>query len=753
MRRSSSSHQPTTTKTPKDAERQLNALLQKASELFAVLDANGTITCESPNQTGTLGFAPGELLGRNGLELLHPEDRAAAKLALQELLRNPGSTHRLEARIRTRDHQWRWLDIMLTNLLDDPSIAGLLLNARDITKQKLAEQAAAAAAQRWQNTFDAVADAILLTDSHCRVMLCNRAARELFGEPLQKIIGRFCWEVVHGTRQPVANCVLQRARENGRREETEIQRGQRCYRLSVDPSFDHDGQPTGTVHIIRDITERKRAEEALRQSEEKFRLWLDAIPMLACEANAKGEVETCNARWYEYTGSTPAQTAGFGWLNAVHPDDRATVASQIRRCLQTGQPYNGEYKLRRHDGVYRWHLARVVPVRNRRDNIIMWVGCAADIEELKRLEDALRHSEEQFRLLTNLVPQHIWITDASGRPEFANEQRIKYTGISVEEARAAKGWFAAIHPEDRRRLIERQRRTLARGTPDQWEYRLRSAANGQYRWFLGRAVPIRNAKGQLIQWFCTATDIDDQKRLEQTLEQRIKERTAELEREMERRRKLERQILDVTERIHRQIGRDLHDGVGQRLAAAKLLCSSLSRRLPKKSPITRNAKRASRELHKAIEEVRAIARGLHPVRAGADGLMAALHELAETTRKFCRATCRLDCPRPVLVADPNVALQLYRIAQEAVHNAARHAKPKCIEISLRQKAGVVHLRVLDDGRGLPPPSHRGNGLGLHTMKHRADLIGATFSIRRRETGGTVVSCRWRIRHQGAEHAR
>lgn len=879
------SHNPSSVETPAQAERRLRALMQKATELFALVDAAGIITCESPNQEAVLGFPPGELLGRSAFELLHPEDRAVALAGFQEVLGCPGHSRHIEARVQTRSGQWRWLDIVGTNFLDDPAIRGVALNVRDITERrlleeqlqaerdlfrlilentleaiyrrnlltgcydyfspsverltgfrpeeligcsvvhtldrihpddreqarqivqqaereaaasgyaeyrylhrdgtyrwfadqfkvvrdpatqqlywigavrditerKLAQEAAAAAERRWQQTFDAVGDAIWVLDSGGRVLVCNRTACEMFGMSAERMIGRLCCEILHGSRQPVSGCPLQRMLESRRREELELQRGDRWYRITVDPSLDSGGRLTGAVHIVSDITEWKRAEQALRQAEELYRKWLDAIPMLAWQCNPKGEAQICNARWYEYTGEPPERTLGNLWQNALHPDDRERIARETIRCAETGDPYHVEYRLRRHDGQYRWHLARAVPVRDRRGNIVMWVGCAADIEEHKRLQHALRDSEQRFRELTNLVPQHIWISEPNGRPVYANQQRVEYTGINLPQAQLAHGWWQAVHPDDQPLVRQVQQRALAQGEPHQWEYRLRCAATGQYRWFLGRVVPLKDAQGRVERWLCTATDIDEQKCQEEILERRVKARTAQLEREMGRRHRLEEQLIQITERLQSDIGRELHDGVGQHLTAAKFLGGSLCHRLARSgAPAAQTAQELVRQLDQALEELRSVARGLHPVKAGAESLMAALYELAENTHKLYGIACQLDCPRPVRVQDSTVAIHLYRIAQEAVNNAVRHANPQHIIISLHQDEEQVRLKVLDDGRGLPPPSRRRAGLGLETMKYRAELIGADFRIRRRRTGGTEVCCTWRPPPKGAEHAR
>jgi PAS domain S-box-containing protein len=212
-------------------------------------------------------------------------------------------------------------------------------------------------------------------------------------------------------------------------------------------------------------------------------------------------------------------------------------------------------------------------------------------------------------------------------------------------------------------------------------------------------------------------------------------------RERQERQRLQREILEISDREQRRIGQDLHDGLGQRIAAARLTCAAVAHRLAKeRQSAARSAARVERELAQALEDTRQIARGLHPVKPGADSLMAALRELAASVSRMFRVPCRFICRRPVLVPD-YAATHLYRIAQEAVSNATHHGRPKHIRIGLDVANGGLYLRVTDDGCGLPPAAKQTKGLGLSIMKYRASVIGATLALASRRGRGTVVTCK------------
>jgi signal transduction histidine kinase len=257
-----------------------------------------------------------------------------------------------------------------------------------------------------------------------------------------------------------------------------------------------------------------------------------------------------------------------------------------------------------------------------------------------------------------------------------------------------------------------------------------------------------------------AIDITPQKRNEKlllkartTLDQRVKARTADLqatttalEQEIVDRRRLERQILEISEREQRRIGQDLHDGLGQQITGIIFHAHLLHKHLGQKGLEEADAAaHIVTLLDEAKVQARQIARGLQPVDPAPNGLMAGLEHFAATTTALYRIDCRFLCPEPVLIAEHTISTHLFRIAQEAVANAFRHGGARQIEIHLRRDDGTLILEVSDDGCGLPKDARRRNGLGLRFMKYRAETIGGTVEVRSRPKGGTIVRCSVRKR--------
>lgn len=232
------------------------------------------------------------------------------------------------------------------------------------------------------------------------------------------------------------------------------------------------------------------------------------------------------------------------------------------------------------------------------------------------------------------------------------------------------------------------------------------------------------------------------------LEARVRQRTAALTAEMVERERLEKEILDVSERERRRIGHDLHDGLGQHLTGTALAGKVLEDRLAARAlPEAGDAGRIVTLVEEAIELTRGLARGLSPVALEVEGLTDALRELAARTTRQFHVACEFhggdnDSDDPhVGPAESDVAMHLYRIAQEAVTNAVRHGGARRLDLALDATDGSLTLTVTDDGVGLPAPAdRRPGGMGLRIMAHRASIMGAGFDVRRGTPRGTVVRC-------------
>jgi len=225
--------------------------------------------------------------------------------------------------------------------------------------------------------------------------------------------------------------------------------------------------------------------------------------------------------WLDYAGMTAEQAQGWGWADAIHPEDRKKLVEDWQSCLASGTPVDTEARLRRFDASYRWFLIRGNPLRDEAGNILKWYGTCVDIEDRKRGEEALRARELSWRQIVDSVPGLVATMGPMGEVEFLNRQTLEYFGKTNEEL---KNWslIGAVHPDDLPGVIAARQKCIETGQIYEVEHRCQRA-DGVYRWFQVRGLPVRDAENNITAWYLLLTDIDDRKRAEQKLRQSEKD--------------------------------------------------------------------------------------------------------------------------------------------------------------------------------------------------------------------------------------
>jgi signal transduction histidine kinase len=254
-------------------------------------------------------------------------------------------------------------------------------------------------------------------------------------------------------------------------------------------------------------------------------------------------------------------------------------------------------------------------------------------------------------------------------------------------------------------------------------------------------IPIWNGLIQSVVYGVVIWLLGSLREAQRGLEQKVEQRTRALRREIGARERLEKEILEISEREQRRIGHDLHDGLCQHLTATAMASQVLGQKLAARSlPEAADATELVRLIEDGITMTRDMAHGIAPLEMETEGLVTALRMLAGNVGRMFKVTCTLECDAPPPIEDPATATHLYRIAQEAVQNALRHGKPRQIVMSLSRVRERAQLSIEDDGTGLPEDWQTGRGLGTRIMAHRALMIGGELAIEPNPTGGTFVTC-------------
>jgi PAS domain S-box-containing protein len=338
------------------------------------------------------------------------------------------------------------------------------------------------------------------------------------------------------------------------------------------------------------------------------------------------------------------------------------------------------------------------------------VGCSADITERKRAEERIR----ELVAIVESSDDAILGTTLDGIITSWNKGAEKIYGYAENEVIGQP--ISILVPTDRRHEIPQILGGLALGEAISSYETVRRRKDGKEIHVSLTICPIRNCQDRIVGASSVARDITERKRLEE-------------------------EILAVSEREQRRIGQDLHDDLCQRLAGIQLMGDVLQRDLlAKTKPEAEQASLIAARIRDAITNTKNIARGLSPVALESDGLVVALQELAENSAKLFQIICEFRFDGCVGVDDNTVAMHLYRIAQEAVTNAVKHGGAKKIVICLAESEDKCILTITDDGLGLPEPYTKNQGTGLQIMKYRAATIGASLEIGRAGRRGMCVSC-------------
>jgi len=340
----------------------------------------------------------------------------------------------------------------------------------------------------------------------------------------------------------------------------------------------------------------------------------------------------------------------------------------------------------------------------------------AEIAAHRKAEAALRLSEARLQAILDNSPEMVFLKDTEGRYLLHNRRFHEALELPAQGA-IGKTDFAILPSADARIARATDSRVIKTGQAIQFESVIHS--HGESRVSMVSKFPVHDNEGSIFAVGCIVTDITE-------------------------RRRLEGEVLRISEHERQRIARDLHDSLGQQIAGTWFLTDILRKNLAAQcSPELPTASKVVELLQSTVTQTRNLALGLSPIPIEPEGLMTALNELARQTSEVFKVDCRFICPRPILLPDNSKAAHLYRIAQEALNNAVKHGRAEKIEIGLSAIGNCLTLRIRDNGVGFENSGKRGTGMGLRTMGYRADLMGADFAILERRAGGTEIVCKLR----------
>jgi formate hydrogenlyase transcriptional activator len=465
------------------------------------------------------GFDPQQGLptGEQALERIHPDDFDK----FQRGTINEKGHLESEYRIVLPDGTLKYVSGSAHPVLDrDGEIVEVVGVIVDITERKRAEEALRESETRYRTFVDHAADAFFLHDQDHRILDVNRQACENLGYTHEELTGMHPFDLdpevdaarLQQIRERLAAgevCTFEsrHRRKNGTVFPIEVRlrpfwRGDRLLHLA----------------LVRDITERKLAEEKLRQSEAYLAEAQRLTHTGAWATNAVPEPLYWSEELFRLYGLDPQQ--GFPTheqaVQRVHPEDRDRYVQAFHRVIHQKVDSDVEFRTLLPDGTIRHLYGLGHPILNTNGDVVEVVGTTVDITERKLAEDKLRQNEAELRQMIEAIPQQVFVFDPDWNPVFANRRELEYLGLSLEQAQSKNAIARALSLEDLVRLQEARERARCDGTPVEIEVRIRGG-DGQYRWFLIRDNPLRDEQGRILRWYGTRTDIEDRKQAEEAL--------------------------------------------------------------------------------------------------------------------------------------------------------------------------------------------------------------------------------------------
>jgi len=454
-------------------ERQRDALRKSEKELRDVIDTipatlwsalpDGSNTYVSKHFAEYSGISAEQTAGSGWQAVIHPDDLKRHVGKWMEAIAT-GKPHENEARFRRSDGQYRWhLDRGVPLRDENGNIVKWYGVVTEIEDRKRAEEALGVLSRDLQESKARLEEAQRIThvgywerDLGTDRITWSDETYRIFGlrpqeDPIDLAALR---QKVHPEDWEHMSRALDEALGGGNRYDIEYRvlrpTGEvRIVHSTGDVKRDASCRPYKMFGTVQDITDRKRAEEALRSSEQRFRLIVDSIPGLVCTMSATGEAQLLNRQVLEYFGKSPEELKSWASSDAVHPDDLPRVIAALASAIETGHPYDIEHRCRRGDGVYRWFQVRALPVRDAEGRITCWYNLLTDIDDRKRAEEALQQTQVYLVEGQRLAHMGSWAFDATGFTYWSSELFQVHGLDPGDKPPTVEEYLALVHPEDR----------------------------------------------------------------------------------------------------------------------------------------------------------------------------------------------------------------------------------------------------------------------------------------------------------------
>jgi PAS domain S-box-containing protein len=447
--------------------------------------------------------------------IVHPEDFERAEEIKHKSI-TAGIAHSYELRLRRSDGLYRWFQLRCAPFAGPHgSIIRWYGCLSDIDALKEAENRSREESRSLSLLIDTIPALVFTKQASGPLEWVNQNILDYFNLSLGELQRWQMTDVIHPEDLPHT---IQRVREGGAAGlpyelEHRMRRSDGVYRwfhYRTAPLRDEKGSIIRWYGLVTDIDDLKRAQEQARQNEHQLRLILDNIPGSVFTMTSDGEMEQVNQHVLNYFGKSFDELRD--WTSVTHPDDVDSVRAVLEHGLATGTAWESTSRALRADGVYRWFQTHGRPLCDAEGRVMRWYCVNDDIDDFKRAQEDARLSERHLRLILDNIPGYVFTLTPTGEIEQLNRQIMEFFGLPFEEL---LDWSRVTHPDDLEQARTRLQHAIT--TETSWHNEVRALrADGVYRWFQTRGLPLRDTNGRILRWYCLLVDIDDLRRAEET---------------------------------------------------------------------------------------------------------------------------------------------------------------------------------------------------------------------------------------------
>ncbi len=416
----------------RQSDRKLRAFLDNISDIIWLIDANLNMAYVSPSVTRLLGVLPGELVGHPSALVIHPDDMGVIDNAMRHVMEHPGEPHTIQYRVSHKDGRWIHVESTGVNMLDNPAINGVLVTMRDITERKQAEQALAESESRFREIFNTVSDAIFIHDAETgRIIDVNRRMLEMYGLTREQVLVCGPDDLSAGTPPYSSTEVAEKirlARTEGPQTFDWLARARDGHLFWVEVSlrFAHIGNQQRILAVVRDISDRKQVENALRESESRYRLLVESSPFCIHEIDLEGHLLSMNRTGLDMLGLDDAgKIRGTPYLDTVNQRDAGRVGALLREAIADGITSHFEFAAT--GDVLRYFKSCFIPIIDSGGKVLKLMGITEDITERKQAEERIRNLAF-YDTLTQL-PNRRLLNDRLGQIMAASKRSSHYGAL------------------------------------------------------------------------------------------------------------------------------------------------------------------------------------------------------------------------------------------------------------------------------------------------------------------------------------